>query len=77
MNQSVGNGSWASRQDPSFVYETRFDWVRAYEANPNVGIGDIIAQDKKDNALYDLSGRRVKGNLPGLYIQNGKKVIKK
>lgn len=78
LNQSVGNGSWASRQDPSFVYETRFDWVRAYEENPNVGINDITATGTRtDNAIYDLSGRRVKGNLPGLYIQNGKKVIKK
>lgn len=77
VNQSVGNGSWASRQDPSFVYETRFDWVRAYADPVEVGIGDIIAQDKTDSALYDLSGRRAKGNLPGLYIQNGKKVIKK
>lgn len=77
LNQSVGNGSWASRQDPSFVYETRFDWVRAYEENPNVGISDITVQDRTDNNIYDLSGRRTQGNRPGIYIQGGKKVIRK
>lgn len=78
VNQSVGNGAWAAWYDPEFVYETRFDWVRAYEANPNVGINDITVQGNTGNdALYDLSGRRAKGNHPGLYIQNGKKVIKK
>lgn len=77
VNQSVGTGSWAANYDPSFVYETRFDWVRAYVENPQVGIGDITVQDQNDNAIYDLSGRRTKGNRPGIYIQGSKKVIRK
>jgi len=30
LNQSVGNGSWASNPDTSYTYETEFDWVRVY-----------------------------------------------
>lgn len=77
VNQSVGTGSWAANYDPSFVYETRFDWVRAYVENPNVGISDITVQGQNDNAVYDLSGRRAKGNRPGIYIQGNKKIIRK
>lgn len=38
VNQSVGNGSWASNPDVNHVYETRFDWVRVYqkEGQPNI-----------------------------------------
>jgi hypothetical protein len=32
--------------------------------------------EKKDNAVYDLQGRRVVNPTKGLYIVNGKKVIK-
>jgi glycosyl hydrolase family 16 len=75
LNQSVGDGSWASSPDPNFVYETRFDWVRVYqtvEQNPTLtGIERNVlsplspSQDGEgyaDNAAtrwYDLSGRRV------------------
>lgn len=31
LNQSVGNGSWASNRDLNFTYETKFDWVRVYQ----------------------------------------------
>ena len=75
LNQSVGDGSWASSPNPNFVYETRFDWVRVYqtaEQNPTLtGIKRNVlsplspSQDGEvyaDNAAtrwYDLSGRRV------------------
>ena len=75
LNQSVGDGSWASAPDPNFVYETRFDWVRVYqtaEQNPTLtGIErnelsplapSQNAEGYADNTAsrwYDLSGRRV------------------
>ena len=31
LNQSVGNGSWASAPDVAHTYETLFDWVRVYQ----------------------------------------------
>lgn len=41
------------------------------------GITEAAAQ-KNDNALHDLSGRRVTEPLPGcIYIRNGKKIMKK
>ncbi len=48
LNQSVGNGSWAANYDPNFTYETRFDWVRAYETGKPDGIASSAApiQDK-------------------------------
>lgn len=42
MNQSVGNGSWASSPDVSHTYTTLFDWVRVYQiADPTDGIGNV------------------------------------
>ena len=38
----------------------------------------IINNEQSDGAVYDLSGRKVNSQLKkGLYIQNGKKFIKK
>ncbi len=37
LNQSVGNGSWATTPDLSFVYETLFDWVRIYQKDGQQG----------------------------------------
>ncbi|MDO4715678.1 MAG: glycoside hydrolase family 16 protein [Bacteroidales bacterium] len=31
LNQSVGNGGWASNPIPGYKYETRIDWVRVYQ----------------------------------------------
>ena len=40
------------------------------------GITTIHSTNIKDDAIYDLHGRRVNGNLhPGIYIMNGKKVV--
>ena len=35
-------------------------------------------EQKKDDAIYDLQGRRIyRVTIPGIYIQNGKKIVKK
>ncbi len=59
LNQSVGNGSWASNPDTSFTYETKVDWVRVYQkAN-----GDYITGVKQINANDGLTYTASKGNL--------------
>lgn len=51
LNQSVGNGSWAKDADVNHTYETRFDWVRVYQAkgmqntDGTVGIAAVSATD--------------------------------
>ena len=42
----------------------------------NDGIELPTASGKNSGAIYDLSGRRVKSPVKGVYIQNGKKYIK-
>ncbi len=39
------------------------------------GIGQLTATQNKDNAVYDLQGRRVENPTKGIYIVNGKKVL--
>ena len=46
----------------------------AYEKH--AGISEVVAMKMGNNAIYDLSGRKVSKPTKGLYIQNGKKVIK-
>ena len=48
---------------------------KGHVADKPVGIEDI-KNETMDNAVYDLSGRRVQNPKHGLYIQNGKKLIK-
>lgn len=41
-----------------------------------VGINDVENDaDIKDAVIYDLTGRRVKSPVKGIYIVNGKKMI--
>ena len=49
LNQSVGNGSWASAPDLGFVYETLFDWVRVYQTDEQTGISSL----RTDESLLD------------------------
>lgn len=84
LNQSVGNGSWAAGPDASYVYETKFDWVRVYQTaqeaqddgNEPTGIADATqtpTQVHTDNNIYDLNGRRLVQPTKGqFYIQHGK-----
>ena len=45
--------------------------------NGLVGINDVVNNNKTQNNIYDLSGRRVLVAKKGLYIINGKKVLVK
>lgn len=83
LNQSVGTGSWAAAPDPSFTYETRFDWVRVYQSaddaqadgNEVLGIHavELPSAPAAQSGIFDLSGRRVAQPTPGsIYIVNGR-----
>ena len=48
-----------------------------FEWNGTTGIEGVEAEVAQDGAIYDLSGRRVKAvTAPGIYIVNGRKVVK-
>ena len=52
-------------------YSFNFDW------NGTTGIEGVVAEGAQDGAIYDITGRRVKAiTAPGIYIVNGKKVVK-
>lgn len=80
LNQSVGMNTWAKNPVEGHEYETRFDFVRVYqteEQNPKVGIDDVVVTPASSaSATFDLQGRTVSAYAPGLYIVNGKKVIR-
>jgi hypothetical protein len=42
------------------------------------GINPLLTSPKEEGQVYDLSGRKVNGQLPkGIYVQNGKKILVK
>lgn len=49
LNQSVGDGSWASAPDAAFTYKTMFDWVRVYQTDDQVSTG--ISSQEVQNRL--------------------------
>ena len=52
-------------------YSFNFDW------NGTTGVEGVVAEGAEDGAIYDITGRRVKAiTAPGIYIVNGKKVVK-
>lgn len=76
LNQSVGNGSWASNPDPGFTYESRVDYVRVFQPASLTGVTPPMADTAgAGQALYDLQGRRMEHPGTGIYIRDGKKVV--
>lgn len=60
-----------TNSDPIASYSFNFDW------NGTTGIEGVVAEGAQDGAIYDIIGRRVKAiTAPGIYIVNGKKVVK-
>lgn len=79
LNQSVGNGGWASNPDLNFTYETKFDWVRVYQkANGDLtGINNASATSSFD--FYVSAGKvrlvAAKQTLATIYDISGRKVF--
>lgn len=65
LNQSVGNGSWASSPDTSHTYETKFDWVRVYQLKEEDDSEDTDTsiQTVEQSAADRLSFYSAKGTL--------------
>lgn len=55
---------------------TKFDFT--YQVTPETGISEVSAARAADGAYYNLMGRRMNADdLPaGIYIHNGKKIVK-
>ena len=52
-------------------YSFVFDWAGT------TGVEGVVAEGAQDGAIYDITGRRVKAiTAPGIYIVNGRKVVK-
>ncbi len=52
-------------------YSFNFDWAGT------TGIEGVTAEGAQDGKIYDITGRRVKAiTAPGIYIVNGRKVVK-
>ena len=57
--------------NPAASYSFNFDWAGT------TGVEGVAAEGAQDGAIYDITGRRVKAiTAPGIYIVNGKKVVK-
>jgi len=77
LNQSVGDGSWASSPDLDYVYETSFDYVRVYQKQPveSTGITEVSTVNCQPSTVYDLQGRRLARPQRGVNIIGGRKYI--
>ena len=68
---------WASNGTYKFTEENPFYPIKSTN---ETGIDEIIStpENTEDGVIYDIHGRRItKPTSPGIYIQNGKKVIVK
>ena len=67
----------ASTEYYQWVSFNRFRLMQLVDNGPTTGIESVAtAAQKADETVYDLQGRRVNAMTKGLYIVNGKKVIK-
>lgn len=57
LNQSVGNGGWASAPDVNFEYETKFDWVRVYQKEGGDCTAINTAQTSSNVDIYAYPGK--------------------
>ncbi len=67
------NKAYFAPSTPSGIasYSFNFDWAGT------TGIEGVVAEGAQDGAIYDITGRRVKAiTAPGIYIVNGRKVVK-
>ena len=75
------DGTWLNNANKAYLPATAVPNKTAafygFEWNGTTGIEGVEAEVAQDGAIYDLSGRRVKAiTVPGIYIVNGRKVVK-
>ena len=50
--------------------------IRIVDEDFLLGISEVNTENTQDNVIYDIQGRRVMNPTKGLYIVNGKKMVK-
>lgn len=71
-NQAVSTGNWGQRGDLG-VLQAKFAGFDDYEAT---GINNVNTENVSDNSYYTLQGVKVAQPQKGVYVKNGKKIIK-
>ena len=80
MNQLEGT-AWQNNANkaylPASAVPNKTAAFYGFEWNGTTGVEGVVAEGAQDGAIYDITGRRVKAiTAPGIYIVNGKKVVK-
>ena len=80
MNQLEGT-AWQNNANkaylPASAVPNKTAAFYGFEWNGTTGIEGVEAEGAQDGAIYDITGRRVKAiTAPGIYIVNGRKVVK-
>jgi hypothetical protein len=71
------NAVWATYDNFSLIYYGENSTRELTPTGEVDAIESIASDGQKDDVIYDLSGRRVKEMTRGIYIVNGKKVLKR
>ena len=75
------DGTWLNNANkaylPASAVPNKTAAFYGFEWNGTTGVEGVVAEGAQDGAIYDITGRRVKAiTAPGIYIVNGKKVVK-
>ena len=75
--RNIGTGKYLQDALPAKYDDPMYFSFYSYKEAPS-GIFDVKAQRVSDSYIYTLDGRRVdpRNLRPGIYIQNGKKIVK-
>ena len=75
------DGTWLNNANkaylPASAVPNKTAAFYGFEWNGTTGVEGVVAEGAENGAIYDITGRRVKAiTAPGIYIVNGKKVVK-
>ena len=75
------DGTWLNNANkaylPASAVANKAIAFYGFEWNGTTGVEGVVAEGAQDGAIYDITGRRVKAiTAPGIYIVNGRKVVK-
>ena len=75
------DGTWLNNANkaylPASAVANKAIAFYGFEWNGTTGVEGVVAEGAENSAIYDITGRRVKAiAAPGIYIVNGRKVVK-
>lgn len=75
------DGAWLNNANkaylPASAVPNKTAAFYGFEWNGTTGVEGVVAEGAENSAIYDITGRRVKAiAAPGIYIVNGRKVVK-